>query len=104
VGTAVFPALLPWLPSRAFAVKGAALGAAWAAACAAAFGLPAAAAVAGILVVTPVVAFLAMNFTGASTFTCQPGAALEVEKGFWPMAASLTAGLALGAASRLLGI
>jgi len=48
VGALVFPALLPWLPGRAFSVKGAWLGAAWAAACSAAFGLPPAAAAAGL--------------------------------------------------------
>ena len=104
VGTILFPAILPWLPTRAFAVKGACLGAAWAAACAVAFHLPAMAAAGGVLVAAPVVAFLGMNFTGASTFTCQPGALLEVEKGFWPMLSSLAVGLAAGGAARIFGL
>ncbi|HOX11280.1 MAG TPA: mercury methylation corrinoid protein HgcA [Spirochaetia bacterium] len=103
VGALAFPALLPGLPGRAFSVKGAALGAAWGAACAALFGLPPSAAAAGVLVAAPVTAFLGMNFTGSSTFTCQTGALLEVEKGFWPMAASLAAGLALGVLTRAFG-
>ncbi len=103
VGALVFPALLPWLPGKAFALRGAVLGAAWGAACAAAFGLSPAAAASGVLVAAPVTAFLGMNFTGSSTFTCQSGALAEVEKGFWPMAASLAAGLAAGALSRALG-
>jgi hypothetical protein len=103
-GTIIFPALLPWLPTRAFAVKGAFLGALWAAACAVLFQFPILAATGGILVATPVTAFLAMNFTGASTFTCQPGALLEVEKGFWPMVMSLIGGLAAGGAARVFGI
>ena len=103
VGALAFPALLPRLPGRAFAVKGAWLGAAWAAACAALFGFPPFTAAAGLLIAAPVTAFLGMNFTGSSTFTSQTGALLEVEKGFWPMAASLAAGLALGAVSRALG-
>ncbi|MCX7027169.1 MAG: mercury methylation corrinoid protein HgcA [Spirochaetes bacterium] len=104
IGTVAFPALLPWLPSRAFAVKGAFLGAFWAALCAIVFHLPTAAAAGAILTAAPVVAFLGMNFTGASTFTCQPGALLEVEKGFWPMISSLIAGLAAAGASRIFGL
>ena len=67
-------------------------------------GLPALCLAAVVLIAMPATAFLAMNFTGSSTFTCQPGALLEVEKGFWPMVGSLAAGLASGAASRLFGI
>ncbi len=104
VGTLLFPALLPFLPSRAFAVKGAVLGAAWALACSIAFALSPGIAAGATLVATPVVAFLAMNFTGSSTYTSQPGALLEVDRGFWPMALSLVAGFALAAAARVLGI
>jgi len=104
VGTVLFPALLPWLPSKAFAVKGAFLGAIWAAVCALLFGFPPLLAAAGLFVAMPVVAFLSMNFTGASTYTCQPGALAEVEKGFWPMLVSLIGGLIAGGASRILGI
>jgi len=103
VGTLAFPALLPWLPTRAFSAKGAVLGAAWAASCAVLFRMPVMTAASGMLVAAPVVAFLGMNFTGASTFTCQPGALLEVEKGFWPMVLSLIAGLAAGGAARIFG-
>jgi len=104
IGTIVFPAILPCLPTRAFAVKGALLGAAWSALCAVVFHLPILTAASGILVAAPVVAFLGMNFTGASTFTCQPGALLEVEKGFWPMVSSLIAGLAAGGAAKIFGL
>lgn len=104
VGTLLFPALLPVLPSRAFAVKGAFLGAAWALACAISFGLSTGLAAGSVLVSTPAVAFLAMNFTGSSTYTSQPGALLEVDRGFWPMACSLAAGIALAVASRVLGL
>ncbi len=103
VGTILFPALLPVLPTRAFAVKGAFLGAAWSLACAIAFGLSPAMIAGSALVATPAVAFLAMNFTGSSTYTSQPGALLEVDRGFWPMALSLVAGLALAAAARVFG-
>lgn len=104
VGTVLFPAILPYLPSRAFVVKGAILGAVWAILCALLFHVPAVAAVACILLATPVVAFLAMNFTGASTYTCQPGALLEVDRSFWPMVISLIASLVTGGAVKLFGI
>ncbi len=104
VGTLAFPALLPWLPFRAFALKGAVLGLAWAAACALATGTGLALGLGLALVCGSVVSFIAMNFTGSSTYTSQPGANLEVEKGAIPMAASLAGGLALGAAARIFGI
>jgi hypothetical protein len=44
-----------------------------------------------------------MNFTGASTYTSQPGALLEVERSFWPMIVSLAAGLATAGATWLFG-
>lgn len=103
VGTLLFPAILPWLPFRAFAAKGAVLGAVWALVCGLIFGLPIPVTLAGLLIVTPLVAFFAMNFTGASTFTSQPGALLEVEKSFWPMIGSLGTGLALAIIMRLSG-
>jgi hypothetical protein len=102
VGTVLFPALLPYLPSRAFVVKGALLGAAWALACGIFFHTSPAAAAAFALMSAPVVGFLAINFTGSSTYTCQPGALLEVDRSFWPMIFSAAAGLAALAASRLL--
>jgi hypothetical protein len=101
VGTVLFPAILPWLPSRAFVVKGALLGALWGIACAAAFGLSPLAALGGVFLSAPVVGFLAMNFTGSSTYTCQPGALLEVDRSFWPLLGSLALGLAAAVAGRL---
>ena len=104
LGTIVFPAILPWLPSRAFVVKGAVLGAAWAILCALLFHMSPMTSVASILLATPLVAFLAMNFTGASTYTCQPGALLEVDRSFWPMVISLMASLVTGGTAKILGV
>jgi hypothetical protein len=101
VGTLLFPALLPWLPSRAFVVKGAFLGALWAIACALLFRLTPLAALGGVLLSAPVAGFFAMNFTGSSTYTSQPGALLEVERSFWPLLGSLALGLAATLAGRL---
>ncbi len=103
IGTALFPALLPFLPTRSFFVKGAILGGAWAILSAAAFGLTPGLALGAFLVDVPLSGFLAMNFTGSSTYTSPGGALLEVEKSFWPMTGSAAAGLAILAAARLLG-
>jgi acetyl-CoA decarbonylase/synthase complex subunit gamma len=83
-GTALTPLLLPWLPGRAFAVKGAVIG------------LPVVLAtlalrspdigaqwkslemVGWLLVGTALSAFLAMNFTGASTYTSLSGVRKEM--------------------------
>ncbi len=99
-----FPALLPYLPFRAFALKGAVLGIAWGAGSALLVGASAATAAGLVLLVSPIVAFIAMNFTGASTFTSQPGAALEVRRGIIPMAAALAAGIILTVLARVFGL
>ncbi len=103
VGALAFPALLPWVPFRAFALKGALLGIVWAAAAALVAGVTPVAAAGLVLAGAPMTAFIAMNFTGSSTFTCQPGAALEVRRGLIPMIASLAAGIGLSVAARIAG-
>ena len=84
-------------------MKGAVLGALWGAACAIlghmGFGMGAAVVLTG----AAVSAFISLNFTGSSTFTCQPGANAEVEKSIIPMIASLGVGVILGACSRIFG-
>ena len=102
VGTLLFPALLPYVPFRAFSLKGALLGGLWGIAVSFVVraSLPGAAAL--TLMAMPIAAFLSMNFTGASTFTSQPGAALEVKRGLIPMISSLTIGLGLAVVTRVL--
>jgi hypothetical protein len=105
VGALLFPALLPFLPTRAFAVKGAFLGLLWTTLCVFGKGLDNICdwiyGTSLVLIGTPISAFIAMNFTGSSTFTSQGGAQLEVERGLIPMIASAAAGIALGCAARL---
>ena len=85
VGSIVLaPLLLPWLPGRAFAVKGACLGFAFllgAGICV--WNYPEAidswfAIAAWCLAIPAVASFLTMNYTGASTFTSLSGVRLEV--------------------------
>lgn len=98
-GTVLFPALLPVLPFRAFAAKGAFLGLVWSALSffAAAASVSPSAYLPAALVSVPLVSYLSMNFTGSSTFTCQKGAELEVKFALPPMLVSLAGGIALAA-------
>jgi hypothetical protein len=102
VGSLAFPALLPYLPFRAFSLKGATLGIIWGLLSSFVEGATPAFAAALTLISAPIVAFISMNFTGSSTYTCQPGATLEVRRGIVPMAATLVAGLGLAVLARVL--
>jgi hypothetical protein len=85
-GTVLFPALLPYLPVKDFSVKGLILGALIATPFAGYYAAsPAVAGWAKVLgVVTPllimpaVTAFLALNFTGSTTFTSRTGVKKEI--------------------------
>jgi hypothetical protein len=103
MGSLAFPALLPFLPTTSFAIKGAFLGALWGLACALAGGMGLAMGAAAVLASAPVASFVALNFTGSSTYTSQGGAKLEVEKSIIPTIATLVLGLGLGAAARVFG-
>lgn len=78
------PTLLPWLPGRAFSIKGAALGlvqaGAWAILGWPGMGTPISwlHAVAWTLIVTALNSFVVMNFTGASTYTSLSGVLREM--------------------------
>jgi hypothetical protein len=85
VGTAAVPILLPWIPGRAFAFKGWILGVMWAIAICALRGIPPASlggwlvALSSVLILPAISAFLAMNFTGSSTFTSLSGVVKEMK-------------------------
>ncbi len=85
VGAGVFvPLLLPWLPGRAFAVKGAWLGVAFAGAMRACVGMDhdlfesRLSMYGWVLAIPAVVSYVAMNFTGASTYTSLSGVYREM--------------------------
>jgi hypothetical protein len=80
-GAVITPLLLPWIPFRAFALKGAIAGLIWAGAAVFLFSVPSVPGVGLALIVTALSSFLAMNFTGASTYTSQSGVAREVKIG-----------------------
>jgi len=113
-GTVIFPILLPFIPTQDFSTKGLLLGGVVAIPFAAAFaytpGLPgwavAAGAVTPLLIMPAVTAYLALNFTGATTFTSRTGVRKEIFR-YVPVitimaGTGVVLGIALGV-SRLLG-
>jgi hypothetical protein len=82
---ALVPALLPWLPGRAFAIKGAAVGAiyifavAWYASAHPGIFASGPAAAAWLFIILAVTSFIGMNFTGASTYTSLSGVLKEMK-------------------------
>jgi acetyl-CoA decarbonylase/synthase complex subunit gamma len=101
-GTVVTPLLLPWLPTRSFAVKGAMVGVLWALAVLAATGWRGYAAAATVLLIGVTSAFLGLNFTGSTPFTSLSGVKKEMRLSMPVMACGLVAGLALWAAAAML--
>ncbi len=105
-GTALFPALLPWVPTRDFSSKGFILGTLLALpfTAAAFLGSPDAAVwlrivngLAYVFLMAPMTAYLALNFTGAATFPSRTGVKKEIFRYIPAMAASLVIGGVLGA-------
>lgn len=95
-------ALLPWLPGRAFAVKGALLGLALMAGLQFAGALPGLCGVrnglelaAWWLLAPAVASFLALNYTGTTTFTSQSGVKKELRYAIPAQAVTLILGLIL---------
>lgn len=80
-GCVVTPILLPWIPGRAFAFKGAILGLLWTAAVIltggmSRIGIPES--LSFLLLLPTVSAYAAMNFTGSSTYTSPSGVSREM--------------------------
>jgi hypothetical protein len=95
-GCVITPALLPWLPSRLFAAKGALVGLAIACLLALVFYRQAAVPelIALFLFVASIASYTAMNFTGSSTFTSPSGVEKEMRIALpWQAASLLIAGL-----------
>jgi hypothetical protein len=101
-GTAIFPILLPWLPGKDFSIKGAFLGLlasipfvlsvalqhpgwTWYRQTGQSIGY--------ILAMTASVAYISLNFTGATTFTSRTGVRKEIFTYIRPMAAAFTLGI-----------
>ncbi len=101
-GTVLFPALLPYIPTKDFSTKGLLLGLVvmlpfiWInAATGVSSWMQAGYAVASLFFFPPITAFLALNFTGATTFTSRTGVRKEIFTYIRVMAAMLITGLAV---------
>jgi hypothetical protein len=81
-GAIVTPVLLPWIPGKSFAVKGAIIGALIGVGVAMVFqsGLSFLGTLALLLCTSAVGSFLAMNFTGSTPFTSPSGVEKEMRK------------------------
>jgi hypothetical protein len=114
-GTVIFPALLPFIPTHDFSTKGLILGGLVALPFAVSFAtVPAIpfwanllAAATALLIIPAVTAYIALNFTGCTTFTSRTGVKKEIFRyvpGMAVMAGlGILAGIILGV-SRLLGV
>ena len=95
-GAVLTPLLLPWLPGRAFSVKGLSIGLVTALALMTARGVDVGAwagrveVLAWLLIIPAIAAYLAMNFTGASTYTSLSGVKKEMR---FALPLEITAGI-----------
>ena len=105
VGNVVGPLLLPWLPGRSFALKGAVVGAAW---CAVFYTLAGGSAwslfvtMSAFLAMPAISAFYTLNFTGCSPYTSRSGVKKEMRMALPSMGGALLASLLLLLAGRFL--
>jgi acetyl-CoA decarbonylase/synthase complex subunit gamma len=103
-GLVIAPILLPWLPGRSFAFKGAAAGIAWSAlyyllADGSGWGLSVT--IAAFLTLPVISAFYTLNFTGCTNFTSRSGVKKEMRIGIPIMGVSLAVGVLLLVMGRL---
>ena len=109
-GAVLFPLLLPWLPTKDFSTKGWSLGIVvtlavvlmntlWVNADAST-AQKILDAVSYLLLWPPVTAYIALNFTGASTFTSRSGVKVEMRKYIRPLVISFVLGVILTVIAR----
>ncbi len=107
-GAVLTPLLLPWLPGRAFSLKGLTVGLvaaflfSWWQGLELSFWSSRLDALAWLLLIPAVAAFLAMNFTGASTYTSLSGVKREMRWAIPLQIGSVVVGLGLWLTSRFL--
>jgi hypothetical protein len=114
-GTVLFPVLLPFIPTGDFSIKGLLLGGVVAIPFSAAFASTPAlpgwamliAAITPLLIMPAVIAYLALNFTGSTTFTSRTGVRKEIFRYIPVMAFMAVSGIILGivlGVNRLMGV
>jgi len=104
-GIALAPLLLPWLPGRSFAVKGAVVGLFWTIGYYFLVGdnWPPLAIASAFFVLPAVSAYHSLNFTGCTTYTSHSGVKKEMRFGLPTMGVSIVLGVILLAVSRFTG-
>jgi hypothetical protein len=104
-GAVATPALLPWIPGRSFALKGAITGVLSALGIVALFrsDLQLLSALALMLWTTAVSSYLAMNFTGSTPYTSPSGVEKEMRKAIPMQAAALLVSVVAWVASAFAG-
>jgi acetyl-CoA decarbonylase/synthase complex subunit gamma len=104
-GIVLGPLLLPWLPGRSFAVKGAVTGLLWSGlffVLAGGSGWDGASTAAVFLALPAVSAFYTLNFTGCSTYTSRSGVKKEMRIALPAMGGALVVSVLLLLAGRFL--
>ena len=102
-GTVLFPALLPFIPTHDFSTKGLILGGIVAIPFVISFGIDSAmpllmkaiTSLALLLIIPAVTAYLALNFTGCTTFTSRTGVKKEIYRYVPVMALMIVSGILL---------
>lgn len=101
IGTVLTPVLLPFIPGRAFSFKGWLLGMAWTVGVLFINGFPGLPSfgwlhsIAYMLLLPSISAYLALNFTGCSTYTSFSGVKREMQLSLPPILISMALGLLL---------
>jgi hypothetical protein len=95
MGSIIFQLVLPWIPFRSFVIKGWILGLIWSFIVASVMTFENWNATGWYFLLPPVTAYLAENFTGATTFTHLSGVKLELKYGLPVMLISLLTGIIL---------
>jgi len=104
VGSFLIPVLLPFIPGRAFSFKGGLLGLIWAAVAVWLFGFGWLAAIGYILMLPSLSSYLAMNFTGSSTYTSPSGVLKEMKIALPIIVSASVIGAILLLLSRVFGL
>jgi hypothetical protein len=94
-GSGIVPAFLPWIPFRAFTLKGLFVGAIYATALIAAAQTGPFESIALLLALPSISAWYALNFTGSTTYTSLAGVRVEVAAARLPLLISMAGGLIL---------
>ena len=102
-GSLFAPLLLPWLPTRSFAIKGAVAGLVWSViwTFVSRVGADSWTTAAIFLLLPAVASFLMLNFTGSTPFTSRSGVKKEMRFALPAMACALVAGIGFLVAGRL---